>query len=361
MRAADLRPLGCERPLIQDAVGTVRRLVVRSRMAIDAQPHPLVLATALADLGGEELAGLLGVTKRILPRYKQAVDAFAALTDEARLSPKDFSAIAQLSASTAQATFEKVISAEPRLFALTKEFLPQVECMMDIIELEMGQSISSQNLDEVNQICSGLVEGVLKPRLSRFLNDALPNHVNSDGKYVLSVDEMLEFLMGDYQVFNKAQGAGLVSRAGGYNEGILKRALSNSGLVEGVQFQRTGQQGNGDMAIYCRATTPNEALWVEIKSYGARERLLRGLQDCIEPKVGVGFFNKAGEFNPRRTIQLMKTQALAIYMPRKTFEALHQDSIKMKNVHQSPFYRPLDEFVPNIAEFASKGVKSFNF
>lgn len=329
-------------------------------MANEPQLDPHSLAKALAALGPAELGERLGVTKRVLPRHKQAVDALAGLSTEERLSPTEFSVGADLSVSTAQATLEKVISAAPSLFALTEEFLPQVECMMDIIELEMAQNISSHNLDEVNHICSGIVEGVLKPRLSRFLNNTLPNHVNDEGKYVLSLNEMLEFLMGDYQVFNKSQGAGLVSRAGGYNEGILKRALSNSGLVEGAQFQRTGQQGNGDMAIYCRSTTPNEALWVEIKSYGARERLLRGLQDCLEPKVGVGFFNKASEFNPRRTIQLMKTQALAIYMPKKTFEELHPESIKMTNVHQSPFYRPLNEFVPNITEFANKGVKAFN-
>jgi len=318
------------------------------------------LANALNGLSDQALASKLGVSLRTLPRYRLATEAFSTIPPGAQLSPAEFSIATDFSAATSRTIFEKIVTAEPRLFSLTAEFLPQVECMMDLVQIELGGEISSHNLEEANSRCSTIVESVLKPRLARFLNDSLPHHINENGDYVLSLADMLTFLMGDYQVFNKAQGAGLVSRAGGYNEGILKRALSNSGMVEGEQFQKTGQNSDGDLAIYCRKTKPNEALWVEIKSYGARERLLRGLHDCSVPKIGVGFFNTPSEFNPGRTVQLMATQALAIYMPKSTYLGLHPDSAAMTNPRQSPFYRPLEEFVSDVQAFSHRGVKAYD-
>src|SRR5690606_24004455 len=112
--------------------------------------------------------------------------------------------------------------------------------------------------------------------------------------------------------------AGLVSRAGSLNEGLVREALKS----EQVKALRTGTEGNADVQIAAPDLNPPQVLNVEIKSYGARERLLRGLQDCNTPKIGVGFFNKASEFNANRTSQLLGTNASAIYLPEVTYQAL---------------------------------------
>ena len=93
-----------------------------------------------------------------------------------------------------------------------------------------------------------------------------------------------------------------------------------------------------------------------MKSYGARERLLRGLQDLTgKDAIGVGFFTDASEFNPVRTQDFINANTLAIYMPDATYAALHADSKARLSKRNQRFYRTLSTFPADILHFTRTG------
>ena len=112
--------------------------------------------------------------------------------------------------------------------------------------------------------------------------------------------------------------------------------------------------------MYCDTVKPRATLLVEIKSWGARERLLRGLNDISPPKVGVGFFNDASEFNPERTNLFLATQALAIYLPQTTYAAIDATARARQNARGTTFYRPLGQFVADMRTFTECGEDAYS-
>jgi hypothetical protein len=252
----------------------------------------------------------------------------------------------------------RIVAADPRLMQLTAEFMPDVYTVIGMVEGRIGP-ITGVNLAEANQVCSAIVDGIVRPRHRSFVRRRLAASIGADDRVALPLDDLISFLLGDYKAFSKQQAQGLTSKAGGLNEAILTRALTNAGLREDTDFEVTGNKGAGDLAVYCDHVRPRATLLVEVKSYGARERLLRGLQDIQPPKIGVGFFNSASEFNAERTNLFLATQSLAIYMPRLTFEALDPVASARVNALNTPFYRPLDLFVPDLQAFVQRGQQAY--
>jgi hypothetical protein len=247
---------------------------------------------------------------------------------------------------------DHLFTAFPDLIHRTEGYLPGTDAVMAIVAHRLAEPITSQNLENANACCSDLVNEVAAPRLLRFIRETL---TEGAGLKSLSEAELVQFLIGPYGQYAKSASAGLVSRAGNLNEGLVRQALK----AEHVTALRTGAEGNADVQIVAPSLSPPQTLNVEIKSYGARERLLRGLQDCNTPKVGVGFFNKASEFNGSRTSLLLGTNASAIYLPSPTYVALDQTTKERQNAQGGVFYRRLSEFGPDMKAFAQTGVKAF--
>ena len=144
---------------------------------------------------------------------------------------------------------------------------------------------------------------------------------------------------------------------GRLNEEIILRALKNSAL-QGDDYKRTGTKSDGDIIVFERVGK-KKPLYVEVKSYHARERLLRGLQDIQHPeKVGAGFFRDAKEFNAKRTETLIGSGAWAIYIPDDTFLLITDQAKKMTTARQDRFYRPLSKFVSDMETYVSSGAIS---
>ena len=237
-------------------------------------------------------------------------------------------------------------------------YLPPAEVIIDFVESQVsGEKISGATLWEANQICRRYVQKGTNPRFEHFIRDALSTHIQPDELILMTITDMVSFLKDEYDPFAKRVANGLISRAGKLNEMLLERALVNEGVGEkGVAYDVTGTKSQGDIVFYCQNTKPQSQLYAEVKSYGARERLLRGLSDLAgKDCIGVGFFTDASEFNPTRTQDFINTGTQAVYMPDQTFLELHSDSTKRVSKHNKPFYRKLTSFPSDILNFVRTG------
>lgn len=241
-------------------------------------------------------------------------------------------------------------------FGCVQGVLPPVESLIDLAEARMGEKISEENVVVANRICADIVDQAFRPVVEEVVRTGLNQFVHEDGLQV-SMKDLMQFLLGDFAEFTKGAGNGLVSVAGAINEKLLVRCLLAAGLDED-DFGQTGTESEGDIMVHARGGK-KENLGVEIKSYHARERLLRGLRDVDRPKVGAGYFIDHTEFNEGRTKLLLQTQAAAIYMPTET---LCKVSEKAKNLQSqdmlcfgSKFYRPLEQFATDMAHFVKWG------
>ena len=238
-------------------------------------------------------------------------------------------------------------------------FYPTPDTIIDLVEKSIGK-VMETNLDLANQQCRNVVSGLAQPILEDFISGGLGNHINPTSKVVsMPLPVLTQFLMDDFTEFLKGSGNGLVSIAGKINELLLVRAMKNFGLVEKTNFSITGTDSEADLIIHSTAGN-KENLGVEVKSYHARERLLRGLTDVKVPKIGVGYFKDPSEFNPQRTMTLHQAQPAAIYMPQATLSRVDPSSrnstTTQKAAPGSRLYRPLEQFVTDMNGFVSNGV-----
>ncbi len=304
---------------------------------------------ALNDLAAGERLGWPKGTKQAANRGKQAkgfVAAVVGLANGEKLALHDARGVTK---DNLDSLFEHF----PRLLLSTEGYLPRSLAMMAIVADRLGVPIKSENLSAANEVCSEVVNEVMGPRLRRFVRETL----GSDGHVApLGEDGLISFLTGPYAQFAKAEANGLVSRAGSLNEALVREAIKAAGLLDAIQ---TGTEGNADIQIVTKSMNPPQILSIEVKSYGARERLIRGLHDCKAPKVGVGFFNKSSEFNSDRTSLLLATNASAIYLPELTLSGLDGVTRARQNSHGGQFYRPLGRFGSDMKQFAHIGVKAF--
>lgn len=270
--------------------------------------------------------------------------------DEAAKLGKDLDEIVQLAGN--------IQGLRARILSLIIGYLPKPDVVIDLVESNVqGGSITGANIWEANQICRQYVERGINPKFEHFIRNVLAPHIQDGDRLSLTVPEMIDFLKENYDPFSKQIANGLISRAGKLNEMLLERSLVNQGIGNrGVDYDVTGTQSQGDMVFYCSSTTPRRQMFAEVKSYGARERLLRGLQDLTgKDAIGVGFFINASEFNPNRTQTFIDTGTLAIYVPDTTFANINPASLARLSRQNQPFYRRLSDFPADIIHFVRNG------
>lgn len=318
------------------------------------------LADDLAALPANDLARVLSTSSRqVSATFRPLLGALAA--QPGPHTPEQLASVLGWTAVQVREKLTRLVSAYPALFEATAEFMPGTATIVAMIETRLGQPIRAENLSQANAACIEIVDAIVKPRYASFIRRELEEYIDAaSDRLSMRVDELVPFLLEEYRVFVKQQDQGLTSKAGGLNEAILVRALINAGLVEGTAFEITGTKSRGDLAVYCDAVVPRSTLLVEVKSFGARERLLRGLQDIQPPKIGVGFFTQAHEFNALRTQQFLDTQALAIYMPEATYAALDVAARARQNGRATAFYRPLNQYPGDMLAFTQQGVNAYS-
>lgn len=238
-------------------------------------------------------------------------------------------------------------------------FYPDAATILGLVARQLaGGQIVSGNLMEANEECKRIVDAISRPRHVRFLSEQLAPYLTEDGRSVfVEKMELMNRLYDAYPDFVREEGNSLVSIAGRLNEEIFIKAMENAGMRfgSGRDFMRTGQNSEADLIVFQRAGTQRQ-MFVEVKSYHARERLLRGLQDITQPeKIGVGFFINPTEFNSWRTETLLESNARAIYLPDRTYEQVDEVSRRKLTVQQDRFYRPLSMFVGDMQHFVEHG------
>lgn len=290
--------------------------------------------------------------------FRELLDA---LPDGQRLAFHDLTAslpFKSVGADTVKKHFKTFIDENAAYLSRITGFYPKPETIIALVEQQIGP-ITETNLDLANVESSKIVDGVAHPMVKQFIREGLSAGLDQEGRNIaIGIDALTDFLIGDFSDFLRSAGNGLVSIAGSLNELLLLRALENAGMESRKHFTRTGKGSQADIIIHSTAGARTN-LSVEVKSYHARERLLRGLQDIVVPKIGVGYFKDPAEFNPGRTKTLLQAQPSAIYMPRATLDRLSDESKNIKTTetaaYESSLYRPLEQFVTDMKAFNATG------
>lgn len=314
--------------------------------------NPAIVCTTISRMAAVDAGAWLGFKGRKAKTrglfVKSVADTILALPPEGRwevddLKPPEVEAL------------DALIAHSPSIMTRLEHYLPKAATLKLLVEEKLGGKITATRLAEANEVWSALVSELVKPRLRRFLSQTL--EFDETGSTTISLEGLIDVLTGDYADFVKRQAAGFISFVGGYNELLVREAIINGGLSNFMV--QTGSRGAGDIVIRPASAKITTNLTVEVKSYAARERLLRGLQDCQPPKIGIGFFNNPAEFNPTRTTALLQTQTLAIYMPEGTLAKLNAAVLDRTNTENGLFYRPLNMFADDLTAFTSGGPSAF--
>lgn len=262
-----------------------------------------------------------------------------------------------VSYATKKGKLKEYIENHPTTILKVLGIYPSASTIVSLVEQKLGHLITEKNLNAANKIASEIVSGISQPLFKKFLSDNLGEYYKGDSVEI-PTDNLVDFLMNDLSDFYAKSGNSLVSIAGSLNEQLLEQAMTNDGMTQ-QHYKRTGKNSEGDFVIYSSAGNKQQ-IGVEVKSYHARERLLRGLQDITtENKVGFGYFIDASEFNAHRTATLLQSDAAAIYMPQSTLNDV-EESAKLMTTNkliafQSKFYRPIERFVSDMQAFCKTG------
>ncbi|RJQ18749.1 MAG: hypothetical protein C4560_06895 [Nitrospiraceae bacterium] len=263
----------------------------------------------------------------------------------------------QVGRETVKKRLRTFIKNHPEYLDKLLGFYPDAETIIQMTERELGVAVNKDNLFSVNKKCKLIVDKLTKPLHEEFLRDLFHGKTDETDRVTVVFSELLELIYENYGDFINEKGNSLVSIAGSMNEMILIRGLRSVGLRDDDNFYKTGRQSEADLNIIHRPQTGNsKTLYVEIKSYHARERFLRGLRDIPHPeKIGIGFFISPKEFNPSRTSLYVSAGTWAIYMPDETWQELDSKSKEFNSVTQSKLYRPLSMFCDDMLVFCQTG------
>lgn len=262
----------------------------------------------------------------------------------------------EVSQETKKKHLRSYIESNPAELEKIQGFYPSAPTIVSLVELKLGTKILETNLYESNIIAREIVKNITGPIIERFILSGLSENIK-DNQLSIKLQNLIDFLAEDFSEFLSAQGNGLVSIAGTVNEHLLSKAMTNGGMTD-QDFQKTGKNSDADFMIYSSATNRYQ-IGIEVKSYHARERLLRGLQDIEGNKIGFGYFINPQEFNAHRTKTLLQTEAMAIYMPEKTLSKIEPEARNLttnsKIAFGSKFYRPFEQFVTDMKYFCLNG------
>lgn len=284
-----------------------------------------------------------------MPTFEDVVEILDA---EAPVRFSDLPARLGVAKATVKKAVNRLLAEQPHRAGQVTGFIPNAEIVVDAVEAEIGR-ITSDLLYEANIRSKALIDQILSPEIELFVREALSGHMQGD-EISISLQDLVDFISNEYSTYAAESGNGVVSVVGRLNEQIFIRSLENSDIGH-EHFRRSGNDGYGDIMIHQRDGL-RQTLYVEVKSYHARERLLRGLQDIVHPaKVGVGFFQQSHEFNARRTQTLLDTGAWAIYLPTTTFNEVDENAKARITGRGDRLYRPLEMFVQDMEEFVNNG------
>ena len=260
--------------------------------------------------------------------------------------------------STFKGHLQNYLNFYPQQIQKVSGFFPANQTIIDLAinNSRVGNNIK-EHLEKINEQCKKIIDDIEKPIHEDYLEKGIQKlDPKTEGNDVtVDKNRLLSFLYDDYPDFLQARLNSGMSRAGKINEDILMRALISAGLEEGRTVRQTGTGSKADIQIYCEGNS-GDRLAIEVKSYKARERLLRGLQDIEDRrKIAVGFFKEYSEFNRDRTITYLGTGAWAIYLPNETYKNLPSSVKKMKNNHETKFYRRLSKFVDDMVYYHTEG------
>ncbi|MCG6560465.1 hypothetical protein MB818_19830 [Ruegeria sp. 1NDH52C] len=258
---------------------------------------------------------------------------------------------------TSKKHLKSFISQNTQYIGVVEGLLPDDRVLIHIIEARIGGKINEANVVSANRECAEIVKSAAKPVLKTYVQETLSGNLNGN-QLRISVADLIDFLLDEYEIFSRGAGNSLVSTAGRMNEKLLMECLKGKGLIENRDFTRTGTKSDADIIIHSSAGA-KPRLGVEVKSYHARERLLRGLKDVTGPKVGAGYFVDEKEFNESHTQALIQANAAAVYLPQQTLAKIDQKIRDMRAfvpiAVNSRFYRPIESFASDMSEFCVKG------
>lgn len=264
---------------------------------------------------------------------------------------------------TVRNKIKEAMALHPAIRGRIADIYPDTKTILDETERLLGAPVVGATLLQANQIAKSLVEGWMTAFTQHFCEKSLGTAYNrTTGQVSLSFADLNTRLLAPYKKYLVQSDNGIVSIAGTLNQSLIVRALRNSGMADtgpNRAFSETGTKAEGDIQIYHSpgGRAANRILYVEAKSYAARERLLRGLADVNTPKVGVGFFNDPTEFNADRvTLMATSAQAQAIYMPQATYNGLTAAAQAVPYAGSGRVCRVLEtEFVPDMQHFHASG------
>lgn len=252
---------------------------------------------------------------------------------------------------------KKFLGDFPSFAGVVEGVLPDGAGLIKAIEQKLGAKITEKNVVSANEECAKIVKSAAKPIIETYVQDSLANFT-SGSTVSVPLPDLIDFLIDDYGGFVRGSGNGLVKIAGHMNERLLITCLQYGGLSEMKDFTWTGTKSDADIVIHSSARS-KPRLGVEVKSYHARERLLRGLKDVTPPKVGAGYFVDATEFGDVRTRALINAGTAAVYMPAKTLARLDAKIRAISATDNiaagSKFYRPLEQFATDMIAFTKSG------
>ena len=250
---------------------------------------------------------------------------------------------------------KKFIENNPQYLSKIIGFYPTSSTIVSLVEQNRQERVVQENLYESNKEAKRIVDGITIPLVGNFIQDALGSYVVKS-ELKIPLQKIIDFLQTDYFEFNAQSGNGLRTIAGSVSEQLLDRLLTNHGMVAKKDYKKTGRNSKADFIVY---SSNKKQLSIEVKSYHARERLLRGLQDITGEKVGFGYFTDPREFNAHRTITLIQSGAAAIYLPKHTLnmiESSARDQITTRPISMnSKFYRPFEQFATGMLYFSKNG------
>ncbi len=260
-----------------------------------------------------------------------------------------------VSEDTVKGHLKEFLSEYTEYVVNVRGFYPKPETIIKIAEIKNGPVIST-NLMQMNFECKDVVDNITMPLHKDFI-DTLIKDKTVNNKVVIDKKELISLMYDEYRDFTRETDNGLSSIAGRLNEELIMKALENAGMDRGKDYVSTGKNSEGDIWVYQNAKAKiRKTLYIEVKSYHARERFLRGLHDINqEEKIGIGFFRDPSEFNPERTKSLLTAKPIAIYLPCDTYKKLHDDSKRMTTTRQEKVYRPFSLFVEDMKNYNKHG------
>ena len=96
---------------------------------------------------------------------------------------------------------------------------------------------------------------------------------------------------------------------------------------------------------------------ITVKSFKAKERLLSsGTGNLLSPTIGFGLFNDPKEWSPNRIRSYVFRAFFAVYAPEALLKQLSNDVLRIRNINNRQFLRPVDRFVRDLKHATVNGL-----